>query len=157
VSVEGTVLVIGYGNPLRSDDGAGWRAAELLAADPRAAGTDVLVCHQLTPELAEDVSRASLVVLVDASTDRTAVGAVCARPLLCFPRSAPVFSHHLEPTGLLQLAAALFGRVPLVMMVTVGAVNVDPGGALSASVTDALPRVVDAVIDVIQDFRQSNA
>ena len=61
------VLVIGYGNPLRGDDGAGWKAAELLAEDPRLAGAVVLARHQLTPELADDVSRASLVVLVDAS------------------------------------------------------------------------------------------
>ena len=29
------VLVIGYGNPLRSDDGVGWHAASLLATDAR--------------------------------------------------------------------------------------------------------------------------
>jgi Ni,Fe-hydrogenase maturation factor len=28
-----TVLVIGYGNPLRSDDGAGWHAAQALSTD----------------------------------------------------------------------------------------------------------------------------
>ena len=33
-------LVIGYGNPLRSDDGVGWHVAERLADDPRLAGVD---------------------------------------------------------------------------------------------------------------------
>jgi hypothetical protein len=59
-------LVVGYGNPLRSDDGIGWVIAGRLATDPRFAGTDVLQRHQLTPELALDISRAGLVVLVDA-------------------------------------------------------------------------------------------
>lgn len=50
------VLVLGYGNPLRSDDGLGWRVAvELFRAN---ASVDVLVlpCHQLTPDLAETAS-----------------------------------------------------------------------------------------------------
>ena len=62
-------LVVGYGNSLRSDDGVGWHAAGLLATDPRLAGARVLARHQLVPELAVDVSRASLVVLVDAAAD----------------------------------------------------------------------------------------
>jgi hydrogenase maturation protease len=60
------VLVVGYGNSLRGDDGVGWHAAGRLAADPRLAGARVLARHQLTPELAVDVAQASLVVLVDA-------------------------------------------------------------------------------------------
>ena len=63
------VLVVGYGNPLCGDDGVGWHAAGLLASDPRLDGVRVVTHHQLAPELATDVSRASLVVLVDASTD----------------------------------------------------------------------------------------
>ena len=63
------VLVVGYGNSLRGDDGIGWHAARLLTDDPRLAGARVLACHQLVPELAVDVSRAALVVLVDAAAD----------------------------------------------------------------------------------------
>jgi Ni,Fe-hydrogenase maturation factor len=63
------VLVVGYGNSLRGDDGAGWHAAARLAADPRLTGARVLARHQLTPELAAEVATASLVVLVDATTD----------------------------------------------------------------------------------------
>ena len=65
-------LIIGYGNVLRSDDGIGWHVAEHLAADARFDGVTVLQRHQLTPELALDVSRADLVALVDATQDRPA-------------------------------------------------------------------------------------
>ena len=34
------ILVIGYGNVLRSDDGIGWHVAERLAEDPRFDGVD---------------------------------------------------------------------------------------------------------------------
>ena len=74
----GGVLVIGYGNSLRGDDGVGPRVAELAAADPRLAGAVVAAHHQLTPELALDMSAARLVVLVDATTD-AAPGVVAVR------------------------------------------------------------------------------
>ena len=57
---------------LRSDDGVGWHVADRLASDTRFDGVTVLRRHQLTPELALDVSRADLVALVDASADRPA-------------------------------------------------------------------------------------
>ena len=74
----GGVLVIGYGNSLRTDDGVGPRVAELVAADPRLAGAVVVACHQLTPELALDMSAARLIVLVDATTE-VAPGVVVVR------------------------------------------------------------------------------
>jgi hypothetical protein len=61
------VLVLGYGNPLRSDDGLGWRVAvELFRAN---ASPDVLVlpCHQLTPDLAETASLVETVIFLDCS------------------------------------------------------------------------------------------
>lgn len=60
------VLIVGYGNTLRRDDGVGVRAAELMGSDPRFAGIEVLTVYQLTPELALDIAAASLVVFVDA-------------------------------------------------------------------------------------------
>ena len=105
------VLVVGYGNPLRRDDGIGWHAARLLASDPRLADARVLTQHQLAPELAADVSRASLVVLVDASAEgepgSVRVGKVEPRP------AAPAtWSHHLDPKTLAGLAEALYGATP---------------------------------------------
>ena len=45
------VLVVGYGNPLRGDDGAGWHAATRLAADPRLAGAAFAHGDRLSPAL----------------------------------------------------------------------------------------------------------
>src|SRR5215472_4005839 len=61
------VLIIGYGNPLRADDGVGWRMACRLGELVRDEPFEVLAVHQLTPELAEPISRAELVIFVDAS------------------------------------------------------------------------------------------
>ena len=51
-------LVIGFGNALRSDDGAGFKAAVLLEAELSSPTVSVIATHQLTPELAEPVARA---------------------------------------------------------------------------------------------------
>jgi len=141
----GAVLVIGYGNALRTDDGLGWHAAERLAADPRLAGATILRCHQLTPELAFDVSLASFVVFVDADHGRA--GGLTVAPIE--PAEAalggPSLTHHLDAGALLALAAELFGARPAAVAVSVGAISMDAGEHLSPGVEAMLAHVVDAV------------
>ncbi|MCU0483128.1 MAG: hydrogenase maturation protease [Chloroflexi bacterium] len=148
-------LVIGYGADLRSDDGAGPRAADLLAADPRLAGADVLARHQLTPELALDMSRASIVVLVDASATGSP-GEVTIRPIEPAGEGDTgggpgPSSHHVGPAELLALARELYRAAPPAFVVSVGAADLGPGEVLSAEVTAALPAVVDAVAGLVGD------
>ena len=61
------VLIIGYGNPLRTDDGLGWQAVQRLAASLKHAPVEALAVHQLTPELGESIRSAGLVIFIDAS------------------------------------------------------------------------------------------
>jgi hydrogenase maturation protease len=65
------LLIIGYGNPLRGDDGLGVEVACCLKEIIRDESVEVLSQHQLMPELADPVSRASLVVFVDARVGDT--------------------------------------------------------------------------------------
>ncbi len=62
-------LIIGYGNLLRGDDAVGCHAAHELEQhyrdDPE---VEVIATQQLTPEMAEDVSRCGLVLFLDASS-----------------------------------------------------------------------------------------
>ena len=91
------VLIVGYGNALRTDDGLGWHAAERLAGDPRLAGATVLRRHQLTPELALDISLADLVVLVDASHG-PAAGTFTVTPVARAGAPGMSWTHHLSPS-----------------------------------------------------------
>ena len=106
------VLIIGYGNPLRCDDGFGWHLAERLQATLRNPEVEVVACHQLTPDLAERIRHADYVVFADATTEplsdkvslrrlQTEHGADAAMP-------ASV-SHHLDPQALLTMAHTLYG------------------------------------------------
>jgi hydrogenase maturation protease len=141
--VDGRLLVIGYGNSLRGDDGAGRAAAErverLLACD----AVSVLSVHQLTPELAEPISRAGRVVFVDACVE-TAPGTVTWRRLEARP-SALAINHSASAESLLAMAGQLYGRVPEAFMVGIGAARLDAVEGLSPVVERAVEEVVGAV------------
>lgn len=150
-AVPGGVLVVGYGNGLRSDDGVGPVIADRLAADPRLRGVEVRAAHQLTPELAFDASRVSLLVLVDATEDGLP-GAVEVRRIDAGDAAGPAMTHQVDPAALAGLARELFGAAPAVVAVSVGAASFEVGESLSPAVTAAVPRAVDAVIAVIAEF-----
>lgn len=141
------VLVIGYGNTLRTDDGAGRQVAERLAIDPRLAGAAVMQVHQLAPELALDVSRADLVVLVDAGHG-PAAGRFTLDRVRRDGGSGTTWSHHLDPSSLLALADELYGHAPVTFLVTVGVESMEVGDRLSPRVEAALPEVIDSIAEL---------
>jgi hydrogenase maturation protease len=155
----GGVLVIGYGNALRSDDAVGLRVAYLLADDPRLAGVEVVASHQLTPELALDMSRASLVILIDASVEDPP-GAISVRPVTAADAEAAdhgpgAMSHHVAADVLLAVARDLYGAAPGAFVVSVGTANMEVGEKLSPFVAAALPAIVDAVANLVEAHRRS--
>jgi hydrogenase maturation protease len=148
--VTDNVLVIGYGNTLRTDDGLGWHAAERLAVDPRLAGATVIGRHQLTPELALDVSRAGLVVFVDASHGPSA-GSFTIEWLPATASNGTGWSHILSPSSLVDLARELYGQVPDVVVIRVGVESLVFGDRMSPAVEASLPGLVDAVAELVAD------
>jgi hydrogenase maturation protease len=119
------VLVIGYGNELRRDDGAGPRVARAVAERGRP-GIRAVAVHQLTPELAEPLAAADLAVFVDATTEGENVSAL---PLVAKGAGTP--THVCDPAWLLELTEAAYGRRPRAWLVTVPAADVGFGEGLS--------------------------
>jgi hydrogenase maturation protease len=150
VNADG-VLVVGYGNPLRGDDAFGPRVAEALAADARLSGARIEARQQLTPELADDIAGARLVVLVDAHDDAGAPGVVRVEQVAGDRR--PLGSHAVDAGVLVELAASAYGRAPPVVLVSVGAGQFDLGADLSPDVAAMLPHVVDTVVAVCRQRR----
>lgn len=152
--MTGGVLIIGYGNVMRSDDGVGPFVAERLAVDKRLVAATVLRCHQLTPELALDVAQAGLVVLIDAALGPEP-GTLCIRSLVDTAGDRAVigetgaFSHHLEPSTLVALTRELYGATPDVLVVSVGVASLELGETLSPAVEAAMPQVADAVAALV--------
>jgi hydrogenase maturation protease len=142
------ILVIGYGNSLRSDDGVGLRIAEELRSLTDGEAVEIVTCQQLGVEHAEAVGRSSLVFFVDACFDEAIAGNVGMR-LLEASQNAGSSTHHLDPASLLGLASTLYGSEPQGMMVTVAGASSAPGEdltpAVSAAVSVAAARICSLI------------
>jgi hydrogenase maturation protease len=122
------LLVIGYGNTLRRDDGVGPRVADAIAA-LALPGVCALACPLLTPELADPVSRASVAIFVDAAVD--APREVQLRTLAPAGTSQ-IMAHAASPATLLALARDVFGHAPAAWLLTIPAEDISIGEELSA-------------------------
>ncbi len=135
------VMVIGYGNPLRSDDAIGWRAAGELSKQANDE-VEIVACHQLNPEMAEALSQVKLVVFIDACTDGTP-GRVTRNEVQPAAFSPDMMSHHLDPASLLACARELYGKAPKAVVICVTGECFGFGRELTATVERAFPGVVE--------------
>jgi hydrogenase maturation protease len=138
------VQVIGFGNPLREDDGLGWQAVGNLAEKPWSSEVRLETRHQLTPELAETLSKADLVIFIDARAD-AAPGRLSCEPMYPARGREGGFSHQLDIPSLLACAEDLFGRAPRAFLLSVGASSFGFGETLSKPVQAALPALLEEV------------
>jgi hydrogenase maturation protease len=142
---ERGILVIGYGNELRSDDGLGPRVA--TAVDRWGLpGVTVITPHQLTPELSEPVSQAEAVIFVDASVDAPYRVQVRSLPI---SEAVPRIAHSLMPSALLTLARDLFGRHPRAWWVTIPASDLSVGEDLSPQAQQAMMEALGAIKELL--------
>jgi hydrogenase maturation protease len=121
------LLVIGYGNTLRRDDGVGPKVAEAVGA-LALPGVRAMACALLTPELAEAVSQAAIVIFVDAAVD--APREVQMRQLAP-AGSSQIMAHAASPATLLALARDVFGHAPKAWWLTIPVEDLGIGEALS--------------------------
>jgi hydrogenase maturation protease len=135
------LLIIGYGNTLRRDDGVGPKAAEAIAALDLP-NVRSLACPLLTPELAESVSQARTVIFVDAAVD--APREVQLR-LLAPAESSQIMAHAASPATLLALARDVFGHAPEARWLTIPVEDLGIGEELSPLAQRGFEDAVEAV------------
>jgi hydrogenase maturation protease len=138
------ILVIGYGNTLRGDDGVGSRVAEAVAA-MNLPGVRTLVCPMLTPELADPISRAAKVIFVDAAVD--APKEVQWRRLEP-NETSQLMAHAANPRTMLALARDVFGHVPEAWWLTIPALKLD----FSEDLTPETQRGFEDAVKKIQEL-----
>lgn len=100
------LLVLGWGNPSRGDDGLG---AAFIGEALRVDGVELLVDYQLQPEHALDLVGRDEVLFVDASTSG-------AEPFEVFELTpgpnVTVSTHHVSPGALLAVFERVTGKPP---------------------------------------------
>ena len=141
------VLIICSGNPLRSDDGLGWQAAEELARSMLPPTMEIVTCFQLTPELAEALHNAQCIFFIDAGREGKP-GELTFSPVV--PGAEASSSHHLSPAAVLQLTCQIYGSAPPAFMASICGECFDLGEHLSPTVAAELPRLTLRVIQAAE-------
>lgn len=147
-----TVLIVGYGHPLRSDDYAGVCVVDHLRRQLQRFDVVCVTAHALYPELAAQIKNAHRVLFVDACADQ-APGEITFRQLA--PEQTPMMngalaSHHLMPEALLQMTQQLYGFSPQAGIFTIGGQNFGYGQTLSHVVMAHLPLLVEQITDYLR-------
>jgi hydrogenase maturation protease len=143
------ILVIGYGNTLRRDDGVGPRVADAVAA-LALPGVRALTFPLLTPEVADPVSRARVAIFVDAAVD--APREVQLRKLAPADTSQ-LMAHSASPATVLALARDVFGHAPEAWLLTIPAESIGIGEELSAFTHGGLEVAVEKITKLASSRR----
>lgn len=137
------LLIIAYGNTLRGDDGAGPELGELVerCCRRRSIEAQLLLCHQLTPELVMELIRPGIaqVLFCDArivmpDDDKTGIA---FKPIQAAGGGASI-GHHLSPQTLLLLATGLYQCDIPAWQLTVPGSSFELGQTFSRSTRQAL-------------------
>ena len=110
-------LIIGYGNPIRGDDGVGPYVAAQLGG---------IAVHQLVPEMAEQIAKVGIVIFVDANCSLPP-GEVEVLPV----EEEAMLTHKSTPGALLKLAREVYGQAPKATLIGIGVTSFDLGNQLT--------------------------
>lgn len=135
------ILVIGFGNSLRQDDGFGPSVIEELSTRVRDPRVEMLVRGTLTPELAEPLARVQYAFFVDASSELRP-GEFQRRAVACNDKADVSLVHFLSPDALLVWTERIYGRVPRAELWLVGVEKTELGEELTPTVAQRVPEVV---------------
>lgn len=135
------VVVFGYGNPGRGDDGLGPALLARVAAVPRVCQVELVEDFQLQIEHALDLDGADLALFLDASVNAPAP----YRLTRLVPAADPSYtSHAMSPAAVLHVFEQIRGRpAPPAFVLAVRGYGFDLGAGLSAGARDNLDRAAE--------------
>ena len=157
------VLILGYGNPDRQDDGVGYQAliqvAERLgrhkpddpyeALVPQGLNPDLWFDLQLKPEMAEDLGRYDQIFFIDAHTG-SVPDEISWRELHGEFQTSPL-THHLTPESCLSLCETLYGKKPGAALISIRGYEFGFTDELSQPTKALLAQVVDRIMAWLND------
>ncbi|MEA3407765.1 MAG: hypothetical protein U9R48_06770 [Chloroflexota bacterium] len=162
-----SLLLVGYGNISRRDDGValhvlrrlrihlglsldGWEANTPLCPDGGARKPLAMICvHQLAPEMAELVAQYDAVIFIDAHVPAADWEPVAWQEIS--PGYQPgMVGHHLKPGVVLALSRSLYGHSPKGYTLSVLGYDFDFGEDLSSETSDLADEAVAFLLGLIQ-------
>jgi hydrogenase maturation protease len=145
------ILVVGYGNPLRADDGLGCHVARQighhLRGDER---VEIVPCHELAPEIAQRIARSEFVIFVDA-TKEGEPGTITESAVLPDPMFTGKFEDNTTPATLLAAANTLHRRCPEAILFNMTGWCFEIGEHMSAIVSERFQELVKRIEKTIAE------
>lgn len=157
------VLIVGYGNADRQDDGVAWHILTRLAQNlgqpvpaapedgffPEGKEVDLWYVLQLVPEMSEDFAQYERICFVDAHTGNIAEE-IMLQPVEASP-AASAFTHHLTPAACLALTEAIYDKKPEARLLSVRGYQFEFTRELSPKTSALVNRAIDLLEAWIRD------
>lgn len=149
-SLHRSILVVGYGNLLRSDDGIGQQIAKTIEGWGMP-NVQTIAAHQLTPELAEILANFDIVIFVDACSisDYQDIQVERIEP----SHSNSLMGHTGDPRSLLALSQVLYDCAPEAWWITVPGASFEVGDRLSSVAEGNIEIALQQINDLMQTAR----
>ncbi|HVN54869.1 MAG TPA: hydrogenase maturation protease [Anaerolineaceae bacterium] len=158
------LLVIGFGNIDRQDDGVAWHVLSMLAnhlgrphpneimegLEDFSTSPALLFVLQLTPEMAEIVAQYDAVCFVDAHTGSVEEEVQLAEIEGEF-QSSPL-THHMTPQTVLALADTLYGKLLPGFLLSIRGYQFGFTTQMSPQTEQLAHQAADLLWDWVQDF-----
>lgn len=141
------VLVIGYGNTLRSDDGIGQIVAMEVEAWNFSYVTSIYI-HQLIPELAEKIAKFATVIFVDASlqTQKVTLTTIHDKPI------SKNWTHHLTPASIIHLTEFLYQTKLQAYLIHIPIENLNFGEKISNLAEEGKQEALEIISNIINEL-----
>jgi len=123
------ILIIGYGNTLRSDDAIGQKVAEEVETWQIPTVRSIYL-HQLTPELTLEMTTAKKVIFIDAIKMTDKITEIELKKVTAIKENNS-FTHQINPQSLLYLTQQLYQQNPEVFWLIIPVINFDFGEEFS--------------------------
>lgn len=144
------ILVVGYGNPHRADDGVGYRAAlEYLARNSDRGNIHVIAEETLKPDVVAEMAEANLVVFLDGSNTHGEPGSIWRQEVLPDETVDGVLAHPLTPAIALKACRVIYHRAPETVLLCVKGENYGFGSRVSPVVEKALPELMRRLDEIV--------
>lgn len=155
------ILLFGYGNIDRQDDGVAWHILRGVAEryglilpdfpeETTSEITEFLTCTyalQLTPESSEWVSQFDKVIFIDAHTG--SIEEPLHFEILDANFQTSPFTHHLTPQTCLALAESLYGKTPQAYLISVRGYEFGFSQNLSNQTRDLAMQAIRKIVSMI--------
>jgi hydrogenase maturation protease len=158
VDIVKKLLMLGYGNPDREDDGVAWHIMRALTIKlclvppesyedefPESTQIDFAFHLQLTPEMAEDVVEYQYICFVDAHTGNIPESVRLIAVESEFQNSP--FTHHLTPQSLISMCETIYGKRPDAVLLSVLGHRFLFSRELSEATAELVPQAVALIWD----------